>query len=77
VRRLLDFAAHADADCGDVNQLIDEQLARVRARLESLRELESQLTALRSRCIDGRVAGECGILHELACCVPAAEPKPH
>jgi hypothetical protein len=28
IRRLLDFVAHAEAKCGDINQLIDEQLAR-------------------------------------------------
>jgi hypothetical protein len=28
--RPLDFVAHAEAECGDINQLIDEQLARAR-----------------------------------------------
>ena len=28
VRRLLDYVAHPDADCGDINRLIDEQLGR-------------------------------------------------
>lgn len=65
VKQLLKFVAHPDADCGDINHLIDAQLARVRARLNSMRALEQQLAALRERCGAGHVAGECGILHEL------------
>lgn len=65
VKQLLDFVENPDADCGDVNRLIDEQRARVRARLKSLRALERQLTVLRSRCQAGHTAGDCGILQEL------------
>ena len=65
IRRLLDFVAHPDADCGDINRLIDDQLARVQARLKSMRALEKQLAALRLRCEAGHLAAECGILHEL------------
>lgn len=65
IKRLLDFLEHHEADCGDVNRLIDEQLARVRARLKSMRALEKQLMALRARCETGRAVAECGILHEL------------
>lgn len=65
IARLLDFVAHPQADCGDINQLIDAQLARVRARLQSLRALENQLAALRARCDTGHLAADCGILQEL------------
>jgi len=65
IRRLLDFVAHPEAECGDINRLIDEQLMRVRARLNSLIALENQLTVLRARCGENHAAGECGILHEL------------
>ncbi|MCY1460323.1 Cd(II)/Pb(II)-responsive transcriptional regulator [compost metagenome] len=65
VGRLLDFVTHPEADCGGINRLVDEQLARVRARLNSLHALEKQLTALRARCKIGHVAADCGILHEL------------
>ena len=40
VQRLLDFVAHPDADCGDINRLIDSQLQRVRKRLESMHTLD-------------------------------------
>ena len=82
IRRLLDFVAHPDADCGDINRLIDDQLARTRARLKSMRALEKQLIALRARCETGHVAAECGILHELvaaahgeACACHSVEDK--
>jgi len=65
INRLLEFVAHPELDCGDIDRLIDAQLDRVRARLKSMRALEHQLVALRGRCGEGLHAGECGILHEL------------
>lgn len=65
VKRLLDFVAHPEADCGDINRLIDGQLERVRARLHSMQALEQQLAALRALCDERVTARECGILHEL------------
>jgi Cd(II)/Pb(II)-responsive transcriptional regulator len=84
IKRLLNFVAHPDADCGNIDRLIDEQLARVQARLKSMQALAKQLKALRARCDAGHVAAECGILHELvaaaqgeACaCHPNASPAP-
>ena len=84
IRRLLDFVAHPEADCGDINRLIDAQLARVQARLASMHALEQQLAALRTRCDAHHLAGECGILHDLvtaahgeacACSVPAGRQR--
>lgn len=65
VKRLLDFVEHPDADCGDIDRLIDEHLLRVRARLKSMRALERQLAVLQGRCGAGHAARDCGILHEL------------
>jgi len=65
VKRLLRFVTSPDDECGDVNRLIDEQLARVRARLASMRALEKQLGALRAQCDTSRAARRCGILGEL------------
>ena len=65
IRRLLDFVAHPEGDCGDIDRLIDSQLERVRARLQSMQALARQLEALRARCGERHAASDCGILNEL------------
>lgn len=65
VKRLLDFIALPEADCGDIDRLIDTQLAKVKARLVSMRALEQQLSSLKGRCGANHTVSECGILHEL------------
>ncbi|MHB1620292.1 MAG: Cd(II)/Pb(II)-responsive transcriptional regulator [Sulfuricella sp.] len=65
IKRLLDFTSKPDTDCSDVNRLLDEHLARVRAKLKSLRTLEKQLARLRTQCDTGHRAADCGILQEL------------
>ncbi|NCT98207.1 MAG: Cd(II)/Pb(II)-responsive transcriptional regulator [Comamonadaceae bacterium] len=65
VQRLLGFLDDPDSHCRHVDGLVDEQLARVRARLKSLRALEKQLLRLRERCQDGEGGSSCGILDEL------------
>lgn len=65
VKRLLDLVADPTAACDDVDHLVDGHLARVRARLKSLRTLERQLSALRSQCNSPHVTASCGILHDL------------
>jgi DNA-binding transcriptional MerR regulator len=65
VKRLLDFVGGTRDGRGDIDALIDAQLVRVRARLESLRALERQLAALRSSCDADHARHECGILAEL------------
>jgi Cd(II)/Pb(II)-responsive transcriptional regulator len=62
---LLGFVDQPGEDCGDVDLLVDQQLAKVRARLQSMQALEKQLLQLRTRCIDGRGTHACGILTEL------------
>jgi Cd(II)/Pb(II)-responsive transcriptional regulator len=65
IRRLLDLATLPMEDCGNVNELVDEQIERVRARIKSLRALEKQLTVLRAKCSETHPTKECGILGEL------------
>jgi Cd(II)/Pb(II)-responsive transcriptional regulator len=65
VKRLLGFVDAPDAQCGDVNLLVDDQLARVRARLKSMRALEKQLLQLRAQCSSTDRVQHCGILKEL------------
>jgi Cd(II)/Pb(II)-responsive transcriptional regulator len=65
IKQMLDFIAHPEADCGDINSLIDEQLSRVRMRLRSMHVLEKQLSQLRAQCNTNHISAECGILHVL------------
>jgi len=53
------------AQLAQVDGLVDAQLARVRARLASMRALEQQLVALKARCDADHGAHGCGILQEL------------
>jgi len=50
VQRLLGFVDDPAQHCADVNDLLDAQLGRVRARLASMLALEKQLLQLRARC---------------------------
>ena len=65
IARLLSLVNAPLAECSDVNLLVDAQLARVRARLKSMRALEKQLVQLRAQCSGKHEGDECGILHEL------------
>ena len=65
IRRLLELLDRPASECGDVNELIDMQLERVRARIASLEALERQLVSLRASCAAPKAAAQCGILAEL------------
>jgi len=65
VADLLGFVDQPGAGCEDVDLLVDQQLAKVRARLKSMRALEKQLLQLRARCTEERGGHACGILAEL------------
>lgn len=66
IRVLLEFStAPARADCARVNTLVDQQIGRVQARLESLRALDRQLRRLRSQCRAGSAAQPCRIMKSL------------
>ena len=65
IQRLLALIDHPASKCHEADALIDTQLQRVRARLESLTTLEKQLVSLRARCKTPRSSRRCGILAEL------------
>ena len=65
IEALLLFVDSPTRDCAHVDDLVDNQLARVRSRLKSMRALERQLVALRQQCESPRPARICGILGEL------------
>ena len=53
VRQLLGFAAWPAQSCAQVNELLDGHLALIRQRVQALKALEKQLTALRRSCDGG------------------------
>lgn len=67
IQRLLGALDAPQAACVEVDQLVEAQLARVRARLHSMQALEQQLQRLRQACNGPHGDGEphCGILQEL------------
>ncbi len=65
VRRLLEAIDAPRAACVDVDELVDAQLARVRARRQSMQALERQLLQLRQACGGVHSHQGCGILKEL------------
>jgi Cd(II)/Pb(II)-responsive transcriptional regulator len=65
VNRLLRFVDNPTTNCGDVDLLVENHLARVRARLKSMKALEKQLLRLRARCSGIHDGEHCGILDEL------------
>lgn len=71
IRVLLRFKGEPQADCGDVNALLDEHIGHVGNRIRELRQLEKQLKALREQCVGVHDAQHCGILNEL---VQASSP---
>lgn len=64
-QRLLALIDRPASRCNEADALIETQLQRVRARLESLMALEKQLVSLRARCKTPKSSRQCGILTEL------------
>ena len=65
IRVLLRFKDEPQAECGEVNALLDEHIGHVATRIRELRQLEKQLKALREQCVGVHNAEHCGILNEL------------
>ena len=65
IRVLLRFKDEPQAQCGEVNALLDEHIGHVATRIRELRQLEKQLRALREQCAGTSEAAQCGILNEL------------
>ena len=65
IRVLLRFKDEPQAECGEVNALLDEHIGHVATRIRELRQLEKQLKALREQCAGSSEAAHCGILNEL------------
>lgn len=66
IRRLLKLTEAPDANCGEVDVLLDEHISNVREQRRNLAKLERDLKELRADCHpSGQVRG-CGILRDSA-----------
>lgn len=63
IRALLRFKDDPQANCGAVNDLLDEHISHVAERIRELKRLQVELKGLRAQC-DAREAS-CGILGAL------------
>ncbi|NDY92055.1 Cd(II)/Pb(II)-responsive transcriptional regulator [Ideonella livida] len=77
IRQLLQLKDQPQADCAEVNTLLDAHIGHVARRIAELQALEAQLLALRQACAaaHGDVA-HCGILERLSHGAPGAAESP-
>ncbi|MDE1168429.1 MAG: Cd(II)/Pb(II)-responsive transcriptional regulator [Pseudomonas sp.] len=65
IRSLLNLRDSPQDQCESVNTLIDEHIHHVKARIDGLIALQTQLLELRQRCSSVSVNDQCGILQRL------------
>ncbi len=75
IRLLLRFRDTPEADCAEVNALLDEHIGHVTTRIAALTELEKELRGLRRKCRRVQQARDCGILAGLATDSQAGRPR--
>ncbi|WP_282349582.1 Cd(II)/Pb(II)-responsive transcriptional regulator [Pseudomonas sp. PS01301] len=77
IRNLLTLRDSPQDQCQSVNDLIDEHIHHVKARIDGLVALQEQLVALRQKCHGSTAEEHCAILQRLeisgAVTVPEAE----
>jgi Cd(II)/Pb(II)-responsive transcriptional regulator len=66
IRRLLDLRGMPEQGCDEVNQLLDAHIGHVLTQIRSLRALQAELVAIRTRCASPRATKDCEILKGLA-----------
>lgn len=71
LRRLLEAIERPDANCDPVDALLDEHIEHVATRIGELKQLKSELDAIREHCHGSKPARHCGILAVLS----RPEPK--
>lgn len=77
IRALLEAMDASAGQCGPVNDVLDQHLAHVDARIEQLRQLRAQLATLRGQCQTERPVEDCGILQGLASMETQEEARGH
>lgn len=66
IRHLLHFKDEPDANCGEVDALLDKHIDHVASKILELSALRDQLVFLRTHCRTENATNHCGILNELA-----------
>lgn len=77
IRALLVLTDQPADDCGAINDVFDQHIAHVNARIKELMQLKSQLSALRQRCQTEQTVDNCGILQGLAVMETEKKPERH
>jgi len=77
IRTLLALIEQPATGCGGVNQLLDEHIAHVDARIAELARLKRQLGELRERCQHEQAVDACGILKGLVSMEPESRQEKH
>ncbi len=75
IRVLLQFRDTPESNCSEVNQLLDEHIGHVSARIVALTELEKELRKLRRQCRKVQQTKDCGILVEIGRGAGRTSPK--
>lgn len=65
IRVLLHLMDSPADDCEAIDNLLDEHLGHVNARIKELTHLRDQLTSVRALCQSNHLAKDCGILQQL------------
>lgn len=65
IKKLLQVRSRSAKSCREANIVIDDQLTKLRKRIQELKKLESQLSELRSVCNQELDPGKCAIIKAL------------
>jgi len=74
IRALLAMVDAPRRRCSEVNELLDEHITHVDARIRELTELKRQLRSLRDKCTADNTVAACGIVRGLATMPTEARP---
>lgn len=65
IKQLIQLQSSPDADCDEVNNMVETHLALVESRIEELKKLHLDLIDLRHRCTSPKAVSQCGIIERL------------
>mgnify|MGYP001361014237 CR=1 FL=1 len=66
IRQVLALSDSPNAQCEEVNRMMDSHIQQVKTRIEELTQLRGQLKAIRHSCSSKQTVEQCGILNALS-----------